>query len=79
MSGHTDAEVPGLEANTRGYRTSQERRAAVERARHSTEMEGGISDAAARAIQDRWARGEISDRQLIAETRILCGLPAHSS
>ncbi len=38
-----------------------ERRVKVlSRARHSTEMEGGRTSDAVRAVQDRWARGEIT-------------------
>ncbi|MGQ0632473.1 MAG: antitoxin VbhA family protein [Sporichthyaceae bacterium] len=35
----------------------------IRQVRHSTEMEGGESTAAARADQDAWARGEITEAQ----------------
>ncbi len=39
------------------------------RIRHSSEMEGGGTDAATRALQDRYVRGEITGDELIDFTR----------
>lgn len=39
---------------------AQQRRAIIADARHSTELEGGRSSDEARAIQDRWAAGNIT-------------------
>ncbi|MFJ2301026.1 antitoxin VbhA family protein [Oerskovia paurometabola] len=39
------------------------------RIRHSTELEGGRSDDAARAIQDMYVRGEIDGDELIRRTK----------
>ncbi len=36
------------------------RRAVIVAARHSSEMEGGRTTPAARAVQDAWVRGELS-------------------
>lgn len=45
--------------------TEQARRAeGLRQIRHSTEMEGGRTDDATRADQDRWARGEITTDEL---------------
>lgn len=44
--------------------------------RHSTALEGGVTDDHARAVQDEWAQGLISTDEMIARTRRLCGLPA---
>lgn len=43
----------------------------IEQARHSTEMEGGRTDDEARAIQDQFVRGEITDTELIEKTHAL--------
>lgn len=48
--------VPGLE--------ERRRRLAVDEARHSTELEGGRSDAAARALQERYVAGDLSVDEL---------------
>ncbi|MDJ0315769.1 antitoxin VbhA family protein [Arthrobacter antibioticus] len=39
--------------------------------RHSTEMEGGRSSDQARAVQDRWARGEIDADEMVELTKEL--------
>ncbi len=39
------------------------RRVVIVAARHSSEMEGGQTTAAARAVQDAWVRGELSLEQ----------------
>lgn len=57
----------------------QRRQAILNFARRSTELEGGQTDAQARAIQDRWARGEIDGEEMTALTRELCGLPRQSA
>lgn len=41
--------------------------------RHSTAMEGGDSGPDAKAIQDAWARGEITLDEMIERTRKLTG------
>ncbi|WP_446719776.1 antitoxin VbhA family protein [Isoptericola sp. F-RaC21] len=50
------------------------RTADVARVRHSTELEGGRSSDAARALQDAYARGEIDGDELVRRTRALHGL-----
>jgi len=45
---------PGRELSEEG------RRAVIVAARHSSEMEGGRTTPAARAVQDAWVRGELS-------------------
>lgn len=49
----------------------EERRWSIEQVRHSTELEGGRSNDAARSIQDRWVRGEIDDDELVRLTQEL--------
>ena len=49
----------------------EERRWSVAQVRHSSEMEGGGSGPEARALQDRWAKGEISGDDLVRLTREL--------
>lgn len=49
----------------------EERRWHVRQIRHSTELEGGRSNDAARAIQDRWVRGEIDDDEWVWLTQEL--------
>ncbi len=51
------------------------RRLVVDESRHSTELEGGRSSDEARAIQDRWADGEISLEEYGAQVAALLGLP----
>lgn len=47
-----------------GRELSEEgRRAVIVAARHSSEMEGGQTTPAARAVQDAWVRGELSLEQ----------------
>ncbi|MHA7306054.1 antitoxin VbhA family protein [Arthrobacter sp. TMN-49] len=48
-----------------------ERQAALVDIRHSTEMEGGRSSDQARALQDRWALGEISEEEMLQEIKNL--------
>jgi len=43
--------------------------------RHSSELDGGRSSDAARAIQDLWIAGEIDTDELVRRTRALHGLP----
>jgi uncharacterized membrane protein len=45
------------------------------RARKSTELEGGRSSEAARAIQDRYVRGEITSDEMVRLTKELFGAP----
>ncbi|HEY3561804.1 MAG TPA: hypothetical protein VGL05_30270 [Kribbella sp.] len=52
-----------------------ERAAAVASVRHSTELEGGRSTDAARALQDQWVKGDIDLDELGRRTRALHGLP----
>lgn len=47
------------------------RRLVVDESRHSTELEGGRSSDEARAIQDRWADGEISLEEYGAQVAAL--------
>lgn len=47
------------------------RRRVVDQARHSTELEGGRTDPAARALQERYVAGEISADELVEQTRRL--------
>lgn len=49
----------------------EDRRRSIEQVRYSTELEGGRSNDAARAIQDRWVRGEIGDDDLVRLTQEL--------
>lgn len=46
----------------------EDRRWRIEQIRHSTELEGGRSNDAARAIQDRWVQGEIDEDELVQLT-----------
>jgi hypothetical protein len=46
-----------------------QRAADAQRIRHSTELEGGRTDDAARAIQDMYVRGEIDGEELIRRTK----------
>ncbi len=46
-----------------------QRAADAARIRHSTELEGGRTDDAARAIQDMYVRGEIDGEELIRRTK----------
>jgi uncharacterized membrane protein len=39
--------------------------------RHSSEVEGGRSSEAARKLQERWARGEITAKELVEQTKDL--------
>lgn len=48
-----------------------ERQKALAGVRHSSEMEGGRSSDAARKLQQRWARGEISASELVKQTNDL--------
>lgn len=47
------------------------------RIRHSTELEGGRTDDAARAIQDQYVRGEIDSEELVRRTKAYLNLPEH--
>lgn len=47
----------------------------VRQARHSTEMEGGLTDAVTRADEDAYARGDIDEAELIRRARARYGLP----
>jgi uncharacterized membrane protein len=47
------------------------------RIRHSTEMEGGRTSEAARAIQDMYVRGEIDEAELMRRTVALDGVDGH--
>lgn len=49
-------------------RQIEERRWQMRQIRHSTELEGGRTSDAARAIQDRWVEGAISDDDLMRLT-----------
>lgn len=54
----------------------QEARAATMASiRHSTELEGGRSSDAARAIQDLWIAGEIDTDELVGRSQVLHRLP----
>ncbi|MHA7304229.1 antitoxin VbhA family protein [Arthrobacter sp. TMN-49] len=46
-----------------------ERQSALADIRHSTEMEGGRSSDQARALQGRWARGEIDADEMVELTK----------
>ena len=50
----------------------------VRQARASTELEGGRTSEAARAIQDAYARGEIDHDELMRRTRAYLNLPEKS-
>jgi hypothetical protein len=43
----------------------------VDEARVTTELEGGSSSNEARALQDRWVRGELTRAEMSAEVRRL--------
>ncbi len=43
----------------------ERRRVVIEGARHSSEMEGGGTTPAARAVQDAWVRGELTLEEFI--------------
>jgi len=47
-----------------------QRAADAQRIRHSTQLEGGRTDDAARAIQDMYVRGEIDGEELIRRTKV---------
>jgi len=51
--------VPGGLGSEREL-SEEGRRAVIVAARHSSEMEGGQTTPAARAVQDAWVRGELS-------------------
>ncbi|GAA2842539.1 antitoxin VbhA family protein [Kribbella solani] len=55
--------------------TREERATAVASVRHSTELEGGRSTDAARALQDQWIDGRIDVDELGRRTRALHELP----
>ncbi len=52
-------QVSGSGGPERGL-SEEGRRAVIASARHSSEMEGGRTTPAARAVQDAWVRGELS-------------------
>jgi uncharacterized membrane protein len=48
-----------------------ERQKVLADVRHSSEVEGGRSSEAARDLQESWARGEITVKELVEQTKAL--------